>query len=197
MTDDLFSFLSTLTDDGVLVTRPVNVGNRTDLGASLAVQGPIVRGLSYTLNANLIDRRIEQEDFGILGPQHSTNYSATAQIDYRDGTDGRRGADRVTVTANYSGPFDDGLVQRSSFFRVNASWSHAITDRLSGVVTIDDIFGPTETRARTISETAVTRTVNLSDGPRVKLALTYSLGRPGQPQPPAPATPAVPLPGGP
>lgn len=196
LTDDLFSSLSTLTDEGVLVTRPVNVGNRTDLGASLAVQGPIVRGLSYTLNANLIDRRIEQDDFGILGPQHSTNYSATAQVDYRDGTDGRRGADRVTVTANYSGPYDDGLVRRSSFFRASASWSHAITDRLSSVLTVDDLFGPTETRARTTSATAVTRTTNLSDGPRVRLALTYSLGRPGQPQPPAPATPAVPIPGG-
>ena len=194
-TDNVFSSLSILTDDGVLVTQPVNLGVRTDRGASLAVQGPIVRGLTYSVNANLIDRRIEREDFGIFRLQQSTNYSATAQIGYRDGADGRAGADNFTVTANYSGPYDDGLVRRSSFFRASASWSHAITDRLSGVLTIEDIFGPTEFRSSTFSDTAVTRTTFLSDGPRFKLALTYSLGRPGQPQPPIPASPPVPVPG--
>lgn len=194
-TDDLFSQLSTLTDDGVLITQPVNVGVRTDLGASVAVQGTVVRGLSYTLNASLIDRSIDRGQFGILEEQHSSNYTATAQVDYRDGTDGRRGADRVTVTTNFSGPYDDGLVRRSAFFRASASWSHAITDRLSSVVTIDDVFGPTEFRTSTFSETAFTRSINLSDGPRFKFALTYSLGRPGQPQPQGPATPAIPIPG--
>jgi len=194
-TQNVFSSLSTLTDDGVLVTQPVNLGARTDRGASLAVQGSIVRGLAYSVNANLIDRRTERETFGVRSVQQSTNYSATAQIDYRDGADGRRGADRVTVTANYSGPFDDGLVRRSSFFRASASWSHAITDRLSSVLTIDDFFGPTEFRVSSVSDTAVSRTTFLSDGPRFKLALTYSLGRPGQPQAPIPAAPTVPVPG--
>lgn len=193
-TVNLFSSLSTLTADGVLVTQPVNVGVRTDRGASLAVQGAVARGLTYSINANLIDRSIEREDFGIVRRQQSTNYSATAQIDYRDGADGRAGADRVTVTANYSGPYDDGLVRRSSFFRASASWSHAITDRLSGVLTLDDVFGPTEFRSSTVSDTAATRTAFRSDGPRFKLALTYSLGRPGQPQPPTPASPSVPIP---
>lgn len=197
LTDNLFSNLSTLTDDGVLVTQPVNVGDRTDLGASLAVQGPLAEGLTYTLNANLIDRRVERDSFGILSVQRSTNYSGNAQLDYRDGTDGRKGADRVTLTGTFSGPYDDGLVRRSSFFRASASWSHAITDRLSSVLTVDDVFGPTEFRARTQSDTALTRTTNWSDGPRVKFSLTYSLGRPGQPQPRTPATPTVPIPGTP
>lgn len=193
-TDDLYSSLSTLTDDGVLLTQPVNVGTRNDLGVSLAVQGSVMPGLSYTLNANLIDRRIEA-DFGLLPEQNSTTYSGTLQLDYRDGQDGRRGADRITLTANYSGPYDDGLVERSPFFRASASWSHAITDRLSSIITVDDIFGPTEYRTTTISQTALTRSTQLSDGPRFKIGLTYSLGRPGQPQPPPPSAPSVPIPG--
>ena len=193
-TDDLYSTLTTLTGDGVLISQPVNVGERTDRGAALAVQGPIVRGLAYTLNTNLIDRRIDRE-FGILREQHSTSYSANVQLDYRDGTDGRRGADRFSVSANYSGPYDDGLVRRSAFFRASASWSHFITDRLSSVVTVDDIFGPTEFRTRFLSDSALSRTISFSDGPRFKIALTYSLGPPGQPQPPAPASPSIPVPG--
>jgi len=194
-TDNLFSTLFTLTDDGVLVSQPVNVGERIDRGASLALQGTIARGFTYTLNGNLIDRRIER-DFGILRVQHTTNYTLSTQLDYRDGADGRRGADHVNLSLNYSGPYDDGLVSNSSFFRASASWSHFITDRLSGVVTIDDLFGPTEFRRSTISDTALTRTTNFSDGPRFKLGLTYSLGRPGQPQPPPAAGPSIPVPGG-
>ncbi len=199
LTDDLYSSFATLNDGGVLVTRQVNVGNRTDLGVSVAVQGSIIQGLNYTLNANLIDRNVEREVLGIPVSAHSTNYSATAQLDYRDGQDGRRGADRITLTSTFSGPYDDGLLRRSSFFRASVSWSHALTDRLSSVVTVDDIFGPTEFRASTFAGTTLTNTTNFSDGPRFKFALTYSFGRPGQqqqqPQPQGPAMPGIPIPG--
>jgi hypothetical protein len=102
----------------------------------------------------------------------------------------------VTLTGNFRGPSDDSLTRDSSSFSASVSWSHAITDRLSSVFAVDDILGPTESRTRTISDTALTRTANWSDGPRVKLSLTFSLGRPGQPEPRTPATPSVPIPGG-
>jgi outer membrane receptor protein involved in Fe transport len=194
-TDDLYSSLSTLTADGVLVSVPVNLGVRVDRGANLAAQGPMVRGLSYSINANLADRRIEQLDFGMRRLRQSANYSGNAQIDYRDGADGRRGADHVTLSAYYSGPYDDGLRRFSPSFRASASWSHAISDRLSAVLTIDDIFGPAEFRSVSFSDTVVSRTTSFSDGPRYKLALTYTLGPPGQPAAPAPSAPSVPGPG--
>jgi hypothetical protein len=193
-TDDLFSSLSTFRGDGVLVTQPVNVGVRDDLGASVAVQGGIARGFTYSFNGSLIDRSIEGV-FRNAQVQKSTSYSASAQLDYRDGQDGRRGADRVSFSATYSGPYDDGLLRRSAFFRAGATWSHAITDRLSSVVTFDDLFGPTQYRNSTFSDTTFTRTTTLSDGPRVKLGLTYSFGRPGQPQPPSSTGPSIPVPG--
>jgi outer membrane receptor protein involved in Fe transport len=194
-TENLYSSLSTLTDEGVLLSMPVNLGVRVDRGASLAAQGPIVRGLSYSISANLADRRIEQGNFGI-GRRQSANYSGNAQIDYRDGSDGRRGADHVTLNAYYSGPYDDGLRRSSSYFGASASWSHAITDRLSGVLTIDDIIESPEFRSVSFSDTVVSRTTSFSDGPCFKLALTYSLGPPGQPRAPAPSAPSMPGPGG-
>jgi hypothetical protein len=163
----------------------------------VAVQGSPLKGWSYNINANLIDRIIDQQGFGTLGSVHSSTYSATAVIDYRDGTDGKRGADRVSLNATFSGPYDDGLVKRAAFFRASASWSHAITDRLTSVLTVDDIFG-TEFETTTFSNSVVTRTRNFSDGPRIKFALTYSFGRrgpgPQQPQPQAPGGPPIPFP---
>ncbi len=197
ITDDLFSTFATLTPDGVLLTQPINVGERQDSGVALAVQGSPLRGWSYNLNANLIDRRIERDGFGFFGTVASSTYSATAVIDYRDGTDGRRGADRVTLSTTFSGPYDDGLVERAAFFRASATWSHAITDRLQSVLTVDDIFG-TEFETITRSNSVLSRSRNFSDGPRVKFALTYSFGRRGQqplPQPQAPVGPPIPFPG--
>ena len=197
ITDDLFSTFATLTPDGVLLTQPINVGERQDTGVALAVQGTPLRGWSYNLNANLIDRRIERDGFGFFGTVASSTYSATAVIDYRDGTDGRRGADRVTLSTTFSGPYDDGLVERAAFFRASATWSHAITDRLQSVLTVDDIFG-TEFETITRSNSVLSRSRNFSDGPRVKFALTYSFGRRGQqplPQPQAPVGPPIPFPG--
>ena len=197
-TEDLFSTLAILTPNGVLLTQPINVGEREDTGVAVAVQGSPLQGWSYNINANLIDRVIDQQGFGSLGSVHSSTYSATAVIDYRDGTDGKRGADRISLNATFSGPYDDGLVKRASFFRASASWSHAITDRLTSVLTVDDIFG-TEFETTTFSNSVVTRTRTFSDGPRVKFALTYSFGRrgagPQPPQPQAPAGPPIPIPG--
>ncbi|HET9427820.1 MAG TPA: TonB-dependent receptor [Allosphingosinicella sp.] len=197
-TDDLFSTFGSLTPDGVFLTRPINVGERQDSGVALAVQGSPLQGWTYNVNANLIQRRIDQEFLGFADSVESSTYSATAQVDYRDGADGRAGADRVTLNATFSGPYDDGLVERASFVRASASWSHAITDRLTSVLSMDDIFG-TEFETITFSNSVRSRVRNFSDGPRVKLALTYSFGRrgngPQQPQPQAPAAPPIPFPG--
>lgn len=197
-TDDLFSTFGTLTPDGVFLTRPINVGERQDTGVALAVQGSPLRGWSYNINANLIGRRIDQQFAGFTDSVGSSTYSATAQVDYRDGTDGRAGADRVTLNTTFSGPYDDGLVERAAFFRASASWSHAITDRLTSVLSVDDVFG-TEFETITFSNSVRSRVRNVSDGPRIKLALTYSFGRrgpgPQPPQPQAPSTPPIPFPG--
>ncbi|MFN3726138.1 MAG: TonB-dependent receptor [Allosphingosinicella sp.] len=197
-TEDLFSTFGTLTPDGVFLTRPINVGERQDTGVAVAVQGTPLQGWSYNINANLIGRRIDQEFLGFTDSVESSTYSATAQVDYRDGADGRAGADRVTLNTTFSGPYDDGLVERAAFFRASASWSHAITDRLTSVLSVDDIFG-TEFETITFSNSVSSRVRNFSDGPRVKLALTYSFGRrgtgPQPPQPQAPAAPPIPFPG--
>ena len=193
-TGDLFSAFNSLDDNGVLVTRRINLGTRLDRGVSLAVQGPIASGLSYSLNANLADRRTRQGLEAPIGP--SAAYDATLQVDYRDGTDGRRGADHVTLTASHSGPTDYGLTRYSDYSLFNLSWSHAWTDRVSAVLSVNDILGPTAFRSVSTSANVVSRDTSRSGGPGVKLALTYSLGPLGQPPAPQGGPPPIPGPGG-
>ena len=88
------------------------------------------------LTANLSDQSLDQDAGGPLPSRHSATWSGTGQLEYRDGQDGRRGADRVNLTLRYFGPTDTGFTRVSAFALATFTWSHAITDRLSGVLTV-------------------------------------------------------------
>ena len=178
-TRDLRSSLGEL-DDGVLVTRPVNLGERTSRGANLSVQGPLGGGFRYSLSGNLADQTISGNDSGLDFAPAGVQYVGSAQLEYRDGAEGRRGADRVEIRARYRGPTDLGLLRISSFASVDASWSHAFTDRLSGVLTLSDLLGPTTFRITSFADGTISRETTRTTGPRVTVSLTYSLSPPQQ-----------------
>jgi hypothetical protein len=179
-TRDVQSSLAEL-DGGVLVTRPVNLGNRLSRGASLSVRGPLGGGFRHSLSGNLTDQRISGGDLGLEPEGGGAQHSASAQIEYRDGVDGRRGADRVEIRARYSGSTSFGLLRVSSYVSANATWSHAFTDRLSGVLTISDFLGPPDIRITTRSGSTLSRSTDKTSGPRFTLSLTYSLKAPSRP----------------
>lgn len=100
---------------------------------------------------------------------------AFAELEYRDGIEGRRGADQVTIRLRYTGPIDHGLVRSSSFGSANASWSHAFTDRLSAVLTVSD-FIRSSVKITYLSNDIAWRQFDREAGPRFTLSLTRSLG---------------------
>ena len=53
-------------------------------------------------------------------------------------------------------------------------WSHALTGRLSSVLSASHSFGSSEVRMA--GAEVVSRTSSRAEGPRVTLALTYGLG---------------------
>ncbi|HYI63465.1 MAG TPA: hypothetical protein VEW71_01120 [Allosphingosinicella sp.] len=99
-------------------------------------------------------------------------------FEYRDGIEGRRGADHIQLRLRYNGPFDLGLFRLSSFATSNISWSHAFADRLSGVLTVSEPFGSPSLRTTFLSGDVVSRQVDQVAGPRITFSLTYSLGPP-------------------
>jgi hypothetical protein len=178
-TEDIWSFRGEVNPDGVLVTRPFNFGTQALTGAELSARGPLLSGLRYVLTANVSDQFLDQ-DAGLPQPgRHNFQWSGTAQLEYRDGRDGRRGADRVNLTLRYFGASDSGFTRLSDFALATFTWSHAFTDRLSGVLTIANL------RLSEPRETVTTGTFSQSRdvqrfSPRVAFALTWNFRAPGE-----------------
>jgi len=175
-TRDLFSSLVELEDE-VLISRPINLGTRVSLGANLSVSGPIVKGLRYVATGDLAHENIKNGDEAFNLDDAGARYGASFQLDYRDGIEGKRGADHITVRTRYSGPTDLGLVKVSSFVSVNASWSHVFTDRISTAMSVSDVIGPPTIHTTTFSSGVISRQSDRAAGPRFTFSLTYSLKR--------------------
>ncbi|MBV9883669.1 MAG: TonB-dependent receptor [Sphingomonadaceae bacterium] len=180
-TEDIWSFRGEFDPTGVLITRPFNFGSQALTGAELSARGPILSGLRYVLTANLSDQGLDPDAGGPLPGRHSATWSGTGQLEYRDGQDGRAGADRVNLTLRYFGATDTGFTRVSPLALATFTWSHAITDRLSAVLTVTNLRF-SEGR-ETITTGVTTRSRDLIAPPspqRISLALTWSFRRPGQ-----------------
>jgi ferric enterobactin receptor len=179
-TDDIWSARGELDPDGVLVTRQANFGAQALTGAELAARGPLLPGLRYVLTANVADQSLDRDAGGPLPGRHSATWSATGQLEYKDGRDGRRGADRVNLTLRYFGANDTGFTRISPFAFASLTWSHAITDRLSSVVTIANLRLSDGIEAVTVGDTSQSRDLRIPASPRLSLSLTWSFRPPGQ-----------------
>jgi outer membrane receptor protein involved in Fe transport len=179
-TDDIFSNRGELDADGVLVIRPFNFGSQALTGAELSARGPIVAGLRYVLTANISDQSLDQDGAGPLPVRHASQYAGTAQLEYRDGQDGRRGSDRVNVTLRYFGPVDTGFTRLSTSAFASLSWTHAFTDRLSTVLNVQQLRLSDPQLTVTTGATSQSRDLRDQSSPRVTLSLTWSFRAPGQ-----------------
>ncbi|MEA3062138.1 MAG: ferric enterobactin receptor [Sphingomonadales bacterium] len=177
-TEDSWAPLSLLGNDGVLVTRQVNFGTRLLRGASAVLQGSLGRRFHYSLSGHVADTKLSSTAFGAARAGAGLDYGGSATLDYREGTEGRRGADHVALTTRYSGPYYTGFSRVSSSLGADASWSHALTDRLSSLVKVTDLAGAHIFRSTNISADSVSRDTSRNRGRRITVSLTYSLAKP-------------------
>jgi outer membrane receptor protein involved in Fe transport len=180
-TEDLWSFRGEVNPNGILVTRPFNFGSQALTGAELSARGPLLEGLRYVLTANVSDQGLDQDAGGPLPRRHSATWSGTGQLEYKDGQDGRAGADRVNLTMRYFGPTDTGFTRVNAFATASLTWSHFFTDRLSGVLTVQNLRLSEGRESITTGLTSQSRDLLAPTSPqRVTLSLTWSFRPPGQ-----------------
>jgi len=176
-TSDLWSSLGTLDAAGVLTSRQVNFGTRLLRGASIAVQGTIGRSFNYALNGNVADERLRSNGQVRAFAGEGAQYDGAVKLEFHDGQDGRRGADRVTLNARYSGPRFNGFLRVEPYVQADASWSHGLSDRLSSVLKLSDLTGPFRFKSTSVSPDSLVRGTYGSRDRQVTLSLSYSLGR--------------------
>lgn len=180
-TEDIWSLRGEVNPDGVLVTRPFNFGAQALTGAELSARGPLLQGLRYVLTANLSDQSLDEDAGGPLPSRHSATWSGSGQLEYTDGREGRAGADRVNATLRYFGPTDTGFTRTSAVALATLTWTHAFTDRLSGVLTVQNIRLVDGRETITTGVTTQSRELFAPASPqRVTFALTWSFRPPGQ-----------------
>lgn len=197
-TDDVLSQRGELDPNGVLVFRPVNFGSQVLTGAELAARGPLLPGLRYVLTANVADNGLDQDGNGPLRMRHSSTWSGTAQLEYKDGQDGRRGSDRVNLTLRYFGPNDTGFSRTATIAVGGVTWTHGITDRLQSVATVQQVVLVDRFESVTTGATSQSREFRYPAWGRVSFSLTWSFRPPGQgPQVRQQPSGPPPIPGGP
>jgi outer membrane receptor protein involved in Fe transport len=174
-TKNLFSKLPELNADGVLVSRNVNLGALTLRGANVSLRGPISRQLSYSVTGDLASESISDNFLGISLLRSRPQYSLATQVEYKDGQQDHKGADHVTLSYRYNGPFDRGLFTIAPYSSLNASWSHMITDRVAAVLNVGRILIPRATQVTTYSPSTVTREFYRSSGLKITASLTFTL----------------------
>lgn len=169
------STLQEVDGNGVLVGREVNLGTVVSRGANLSLRGPLGGGFSYSLEGNLSDERVD--DAGALETfaQTGLKYSASTNLEYHDGNEGRRHSDHVEVNVRYNGPLRTGFISAPAYFSGTARWSHALTDRLSSVVTVADFLAPPAAPLLSFSDTTISQRRERPGRPRVTFSLTFSL----------------------
>lgn len=163
-----FSPYSEVTQDGLLLLKTINAGHSRASGVELAVRGPLTKHVSYSLDADVFYTQVPFID----GSSHyQIGWSGNGQLAYD--ADNR---DRFQLNATGFSKTLTWQGHTNGFYRLDASYRHDLTDKLSVVASVTDILN--SSRFTTVVDTTALKTVS-SGRPNlraVKVALTYSLG---------------------
>ena len=134
-TTGAFTQVSTDIGGGVFVTRPENLGARTDLGLELTASGRLVDSLRYNASLNVFHQRIRsgsivdgQDNSGaVVSGRMNLNWQPTAE-------------DFVQIAAVWQGDALQAQGRRESGGLVNLGYRRKLTEKLAFEATARDVF---------------------------------------------------------
>jgi outer membrane receptor protein involved in Fe transport len=197
MSEDIVSQFTELNADDVAVTTFVNAGESEQIGAQAIVRAPIFGNWRYSLSANLLEREFDVLQAGVMGRRSEFEYSGNASLEYRDPAQNQPGADHLQLDLQFQGPRHTLQGESDEFVIANFTWRRRLTDKLSSIVMIQDLFDSADQLQQLTTDDYFERIENRGVGTRLRLSLTYQLGSgPERPQDrmPSSAPPAMPDP---
>jgi len=130
----------------VLLTAKENLGKSTSGGVELSASGKIAGALSYNLSSNIFYNQIDAANLGFAGERSAVGYTGKASVDYA-----LTPKDFVQVSASYSGKRLTAQGHRLPSSSVNLGYRRKLTNDLSAVFTVSDLFN--QQRDRTVIDT--------------------------------------------
>ena len=167
-THEGFSPYSEMTAAGLLLLTTVNAGNSRSSGVALNLRGALTKHLSYSVDGDVFYARAPFVDGGF---HEQIGWFGNGQLAY-DADNGDRFQLNMTgfsKTLTWQG-------HTNGFYRLDASYRHDLTNKLSVVASVTDILNSSE--FSTVVDTAQLKTIS-SGRPNlqaVKIALTYTFG---------------------
>jgi ferric enterobactin receptor len=160
---------------GVLLSRPVNIGDSHSGGAEFTLHGPLGAHWKYQLNGNLFDSQIRAFD-GVLGPARDAfAWSGNGTLEY-DVVPGGAEGDRFQINLQAYSAQPTGQGFSSAYTRFDAVWQHPVGRQWSLVVTAIDLLGAAGGHQITETSTLRLRSEWPAGDRAVKVALSWKFG---------------------
>ncbi|ESQ76265.1 TonB-dependent receptor [Asticcacaulis sp. AC402] len=169
-----FSPYTEVLSNGLLMTTTINSGFSRSGGAEVTLRGTIGERITYSINSNLFYAEVPFEGEGGGGAvlRGRTNGSGNALAEYRAGNGDRY---QLNVTGYSRTPTFQGYSEAS--YRADITYSRPVNDRLSLVVSLNDVFD-TSGYASVIDTSALRLTTQTRPNSRaLKISLAWKLGR--------------------
>lgn len=131
----------------VLLTTKENLGKSTSAGLEVSANGKAAGVLAYNLSANLFHNTVDAGNLGFNQTRSGVGYTLKASFDYTVSP-----RDLLQLSANYSGRRLNAQGYRLPAGAVNLGYRHKLSDALSAVFTVSDLFNTQ--RDRTLIDTA-------------------------------------------
>lgn len=132
----------------VLLTTKENLGKSTSGGVELSASGKLASALSYNLSTNVFYNQIDAANLGLVGKRSAVGYTGKASADYA-----LTPKDLFQISASYSGKRLTAQGHRLPSSSVNLGYRRKLTNDLSAVFTVADLFN--KQRDRTVIDTPV------------------------------------------
>lgn len=166
----------TLTEDGDILSTPINVGTRLTQGGQLSLRGKFSSKWQYSASGWAATARYAAFDGTALATHNTTEYGANGRLEYSSGKQSDRGFQQATLNVRYQGPVRTYQQHVTGVLAIDIDYTRNLTDRLSLVASVSRAFGD---RIISIERSGASFQENTrSDlyGPSVRFSLNYRFG---------------------
>lgn len=175
VTSDVWQPFFDLNADQFLVQTFINAGRRTNTGLELSARRALSERFRIVGTGNVFQSEQDAVIGGLISKESQIEYSAGLALTYRP-----RGSDRMSDTIQWSVRYSAGSrgyqTISSDNFSSSLSWRRPISDRLSSVLTVSDLFDSGDGNFELNTPEFRQIIESEGQGPQVKWTLAYRFG---------------------